>query len=144
MPKYKPQKKPHKRKRSIPKGYDSLFEYDLHRGTLRHWQHHDGFIKYFIEKTYYPDYFREIDGKKIYIEAKGRFRDRPEATKYIWVREQLKDDEELVFLFANPFTPMPGARKRSDGSKQTHADWAKKNKFRWFVEQNIPDNWRKK
>jgi hypothetical protein len=36
---------------------------------------------------------------------------------------------------------MPGAKRRKDGTKRSHAEWAYKNGFRWFSEDSIPDNW---
>jgi hypothetical protein len=36
---------------------------------------------------------------------------------------------------------MPGAKKRKDGTKRTHAEWAETNKFRWFSEVNLPEEW---
>ena len=46
---------------------------------------------------------------------------------------------ELVFLFQKPFSPMPGATKRKDGTKRTHAEWAETNGFRWFSETKLPE-----
>ena len=48
---------------------------------------------------------------------------------------------ELVFIFANPQAPMPRAKKRKDGPKRSHAEWAEANGFRWFSEYNLPDEW---
>lgn len=44
-------------------------------------------------------------------------------------------------MFANPSAPMPGAKRRKDGTKRSHAEWAYKNGFRWFSEDSIPDDW---
>ena len=65
--------------------------------------------------------------------------DSTEAAKYVWIRKRLKKNEELVFLFMKPNTPMPHARKRKDGTKRTHAEWAEKNNFRWFTEETIKE-----
>ena len=48
---------------------------------------------------------------------------------------------ELVFLFSNPNSPMPQAKKRKDGTKRTHAEWAETNGFRWFSEKTLPEEW---
>lgn len=48
---------------------------------------------------------------------------------------------ELVFLFSNPYSPMPQAKKRKDGTKRTHAEWAETNGFRWFAEKTLPEEW---
>lgn len=114
------------------KGYDSRFEYNLHKGPLKKTKYHTDKIPYSIETFYEPDF----SWKDILIEAKGRFRSRQEAAKYVWIRRSLVF-EELVFVFMKPHTPMPGAKKRKDGTKQTHAEWAEKNGFRWFTEHTI-------
>jgi hypothetical protein len=59
----------------------------------------------------------------------------------VWIKKILPKDTELVFLFANPSAPMPGAKRRKDGTKRSHAEWAWKNGFRWFSEDSIPDSW---
>ena len=46
-----------------------------------------------------------------------------------------------MFLFANPAAPMPAAKRRKDGTKRSHAEWAEANGFRWFSEETIPDDW---
>ena len=121
-------------RRKPPKGYDSKFEQDLHKGPLKKSDYHCDKIAYVTESIYEPD-FR---WKDILIEAKGRFRDRKEAAKYVWVRRALMF-EELVFVFYNPLTPMPGAQRRKDGTKMTHAEWAEKNGFRWFTKETIKE-----
>ena len=54
----------------------------------------------------------------------------------------LPKNTELVFLFANPASPMPGAKRRKDGTKRSHAEWANKNKFTWYTEETLPESWR--
>ena len=76
------------------------------------------------------------------LEAKGRFWDYPEYSKYVWLRKALKKNVELVFLFQKPFSPMPGARVRRDGTKRTHAEWAEKNNFLWYSEDTLPEDWK--
>lgn len=114
---------------------DSKWEADLRDGLLHECEHHGERVPYVVEHTYKPD-FRTPCGK-ILIEAKGRFMDSTEASKYKWIRKSLAEDEELVFLFYKPTTPMPHAKKRKDGTKQTHAEWAERNGFRWYSEQTI-------
>ena len=36
---------------------------------------------------------------------------------------------------------MPQAKRRKDGTKRSHGEWASANDFRWFSENSIPDNW---
>jgi len=84
---------------------------------------------------------RRLGYTKILLEAKGRFWDYAEFSKYIWIKKTLMPSTELVFIFANPQAPMPGAKKRKDGTKRSHAEWAEANGFRWFSEYNLPDEW---
>ena len=130
------------REKNIPKGYDSLWEYKLHKDLLRNWRLRGDLIKYVIEKTYEIDFVREIGDKLILLEVKGRFWDHAEYSKYIWLRKALPKNTELVFLFQKPEAPMPGAKKRKDGTKRSHAEWADKNKFIWYSEESLPKSWR--
>ena len=57
------------------------------------------------------------------------------------MKKILPKNKELVFLFAKPSAPMPGAKRRKDGTKRSHAEWATANGFRWFSEETIPDDW---
>ena len=107
-------------------GYDSNFERMLHKSVLKDWKHHGDKVEYVVEHKYEPDFIREFDGKTIYIEAKGRF----------W------DYAEFVFIFADPDLPMPQAKRRKDGTRRSHADWATSKKFRWYTSETIPDEWR--
>ena len=36
---------------------------------------------------------------------------------------------------------MPGAKKRKDGTKRTHAEWAETNNFTWYSEETLPKEW---
>ena len=130
------------REKNIPKGYDSLWEYQLHQELLKNWRLRGDYIKYVIEKTYEIDFVREIEDKLILLEVKGRFWDHAEYSKYIWLRRALPKNTELVFLFQKPEAPMPGAKKRKDGTKRSHAEWADKNKFIWYSEETLPKEWR--
>jgi hypothetical protein len=113
---------------------DSKWEEKLRTGVLKEQIYHPARVPYTVEHTYEPDW----RVGNILIEAKGRFRESSEAAKYKWIRKALVD-EELVFLFMKPNTPMPHAKKRKDGTKQTHAEWAERNGFRWFTEETIRD-----
>jgi hypothetical protein len=127
--------------KDVVKGYDSNWEYELHSGILDAWEHHVDKVEYTVTHKYEPDFVRDIDGKKILLEAKGRFWDSAEYSKYVWVAKVLPVDVELVFLFANPNAPMPAAKVRKDGTRRSHGEWASANNFRWFSEDSIPDNW---
>ena len=54
----------------------------------------------------------------------------------------LPSTTEVVFLFANASSPMPQAKRRKDGTKRTHGEWASDNGFRWFTVDTLPDEWR--
>jgi len=127
--------------KDIVKGYDSNWEYELHSGILDSCSFHVDKIPYTVDHKYEPDFVREIDGKKILLEAKGRFWDFAEYSKYVWISKVLPDDVELVFLFANPSAPMPQATRRKDGTKRSHGEWASSKGFRWYSEDSIPDSW---
>ena len=127
--------------KDLVKGYDSNWEYELHTGILDNWSFHTDKVAYTIDHNYHPDFLRVVEGKKILLEAKGRFWDYAEYSKYIWISKVLPDDTELVFLFANPSSPMPQAKRRKDGTKRSHGEWASANGFRWFSEDSIPDSW---
>ena len=141
MPKRIPRKKRPVEK-GVPKGYDSKWEADLHKKLLKNWEVHNTTVAYVVEHIYHPDFIRVIDGKKILLESKGRFWDYQEYSKYIWIKKMLPKDTELVFLFASPFAPMPHTRRRKDGSKRTHADWADSHEIRWFTEKTLPEEWK--
>lgn len=91
------------------------------------------------DHVYHPDFTVMLKDEIIYLEAKGRFRDMLEAKKYIHIRDSLDENESLVFIFQNPATPLPGARRRKDGTKRSHADWASANNFEWYTAATIED-----
>lgn len=113
--------------------YDSRFEERLHKGVLKRCEVHPKRLPYKVHAEYEPDF----QYGKTLIEAKGRFRERKEASKYLWVRQYLPRGYELVFVFMNPNTPMPHAKKRKCGTKQTVSEWATKNDFKWFTMATI-------
>ncbi len=127
--------------------YDSKFEYDLMTETrLRDADYHSGKIPYEIRSshTYSPDF--KIDSEKCnytyYFEAKGRFNFRHDLNKYIHMKEQLVEDYiqgELIFIFQNPKTPIPGARPRKDGTKLSNGEWATKEGFRWCTKETVDE-----
>ena len=108
-----------------PADYDSKWEKTLHDTVLKGWEHHGKKYPYIIEHTYHPDFFKQIGDKLIIVEAKGRF----------W------DFVELVFIFLNPSAPMPGSKRRKDGTKRSHAEWANSHDFKWFSAESFPPEW---
>lgn len=120
--------------------YDSKFEKTLHEGALSGCDFHTESMPYTIHRRYEPDF---TIGKWV-IEGKGRFRDRNESNKYLWVIKALPKDKEFVFVFMNHRTPMPGAKRRKKcGTKQSVGEWATKNGIRWFTPYTVPKNWSK-
>ena len=130
-----------RRDKSLPKGYDSKLEVSLHENELKGYDHHPFKLDYTVPHTYEVD-FVDPDEPNVVIEVKGRFRDRSEATKYVWV-QKCNPDIELVFIFEKPHTPFPFAKKRKDGTKMDHAEWAEKNNFRWYTRDTLPEGWKK-
>lgn len=98
--------------------------------------------EYFISGTYLPDFVPKNESN-ILIEAKGRFRTRTESNKYIAVREK-NPDITIVFVFYDPSKPMPGARKRKDGTRFSMAEWAEKNNFEYYTIKTLPTRWCKR
>ena len=141
MPRRVP-RKPRPKKVNVAQGYDSKWEFDIHQTILKDWMHHGEKIVYVVKHKYEPDFVKMFNNKIVLLEAKGRFWDYAEYSKYIHIREALPKDYELVFLFQKPFSPMPQAKKRKDGTKRTHAEWAEKNNFTWYSEETLPEEWK--
>ncbi len=123
--------------------FDSKFEkeaYALMRGCE---YHPPQTLEYVLPKTYEPDFVYKTKSKTIWIEAKGRFRTSDEARKYVYIAKTLGPAEELVFLFQKPKTPMPGSRRRKNGTRYTMAEWADKQGFRWYTLETVPILWSK-
>ena len=138
---YRKPRKLRPNEKNVHKGYDSGWEYTLHKNVLSKWSHHSDKVSYVVEHTYEPDFTKVIDGVEYLLEAKGRFWDYQEYNKYVWIRKCLKDNQELIFLFSSPSSPMPQAKRRKDGTKRSHAEWAEKNNFRWYSEHTLPKEW---
>ena len=120
--------------------YDSNFEQTLHQAGLKGCAFHPERIKYTIHREYEPDF---VYGKTL-IEAKGRFRDRQESSKYIHIRNALPKGTTLVFVFMNHKTPMPGSKRRKDGTRQSVGEWATKSGFDWYTPRTLPHKWGRK
>lgn len=124
------------------KQYDSKFEKEAH-ALMRGCEYHPSKqIFYFVPRYYEPDFVYTTKTKTVWIEAKGRFRTSDEARKYVHIAETLGPKEELVFLFQKPNTPMPGSRRRKDGTRYTMEEWAAKHGFRWYTLETIPTGWK--
>ena len=128
----------------IPKGYDSWLEYDLSNNQLKGCEIHPGTIDYVQHRTYEIDFLKREGRKIIYIESKGRFRDRQESKKYTDIVKCLGKNQELVFVFADSRKPMPGSKRRKDGTRLSHGEFAEKNGIRYYDLHNIPKEWSRK
>ena len=109
MPKRVP-RKPRPKKIGIPKGYDSMWEVTLHETILQDWKHHYESIKYIIKKDYEVDFAKTIEGKTILLEAKGRFWDHAEYSKYLWIREALPSNYGVSLLISKAFLSYAGSK----------------------------------
>lgn len=125
-------------KPKVPKPYKSWLEHDLHKGALKNLPYEPELISYTIPKRYRPDFVNYDKG--IIFEAKGRFQDSAEASKYVHFRK-CNPEWEIIFIFERPRLAMPHAKKRKDGTKMTHAEWAEKNGFKWCSKEHVNKEW---
>lgn len=131
-------KMPRKRKQQPPKPFRSWFEHDFAK-KFNQLDYETLSIDYVSEHKYTPD-FLSGSGKYLF-ELKGRFRSSGEAKKYIDIRRCLPPQYEIVFIFMNPDTPMPNAKRRKDGTKATLREWADRHNFKWATIDTVPKEW---
>ena len=131
-------RKPFTANKPVPKPYRSWFEYNLHHGALRGLEYECYTAKYDVilrDRKYTPDF---VSGDRL-IEAKGRFRDRSEAEKYLHIKNS---GYKVCFIFMNPATPLPWAKKRKKcGTKMSHKEWAERHEFECCCPNTIPKHW---
>lgn len=120
-------------------GYDSLLEKRLHEGKLKSCDFHpkDFPVKYSVPHTYEVDFLHRTPDKDFLIETKGRFTDSSEARKYLFIRESLNENQELVFVWQKKGTAFPFSRKRKDGTRATSEEWAEKHGFRHWSQDEF-------
>jgi len=119
-------------------GYDSLLEKRLHETTLKETEFHPKEKHHYsVPHTYEVDFKYEKDGKVYLLETKGRFRDSAEARKYLFIREYLPENHELIFIVENELTRFPFAKKRKNGTYRTQVEWFKDNGFRYWNQYNF-------
>ena len=117
---------------------DSDWEESLRLGIFKDLEYHPIKLPYTVSHHYHPDWLLKKDSKIIFVEAKGVFRLAAEAAKYVHFAKTLETEyEELVFIFMKPHAEIFFKAKRKDGTIMTHAQWADKNKFRWYDEDTI-------
>ena len=123
--------------KKVPRPYRSWLEYNLHNGALSKLPFEPNFVLYDVIKRnrrYTPDF---VSGDKL-IEAKGRFRDSTEAQKYVQIKA---NGYEVCFIFQNPKLPLAWSKRRKDGTKCSHGEWASGHGFEWCGLDNIPKEW---
>lgn len=86
-------------------------------------------VPYTLDGVYHPDFL--IVNSGIIVEAKGLL-DRDSKRKMLAVKAQ-HPELDIRFLFME-------ADKKIPGTKQTHAQWAERNGFKW-AEGQIPEEW---
>lgn len=122
------------RKESEIKGtpYDSLLEKRLHETKLSDCLFHEKEyeVKYSVPHTYEPDFIYVNGDITYYIETKGRFTDSAEARKYVFIRDYLPPNSQLVFVWDKTNTAFPFSRRRKDGTRMNNEEWADKHGFR--------------
>lgn len=128
-----------RKKQSLPKGIDSKLELTLSQSALQGCNWKPKSLEYYVHKEYHPD----AQYGDLLIEIKGYFRTSAEASKYVHIQAQ-NSEYELVFIFANPDKPITWAKRRKDGTRMTHAQWADRNNFKYYSTHNTPKEWSRK
>lgn len=109
-------------------GFERSFEANLRSRKIK-FKYEVTSIPYTLHRNYNPDfYFAEKD---FFIETKGLL-DRDSKAKMIAVKQQ-HPEIDIRFIFMK-------ADKKIPGTKQTHAQWAERNGFRW-AETVAPEEW---
>lgn len=126
--------------------FRSAAERQLYYDVFYEWEYEPYSVKYDVpveKRSYTPDFVRTLNGKTVFIECKGYFRDMDEAKKYIHINNSLPEDTELVFLLMNRYNKMPyRAKVKKSGEKgrvQTIEEWLDKNGIRHFYSHEAND-----
>ena len=96
MPRRVP-RKPRPKKTGVPKGYDSIWEYEIHQTLLKDWKHHWDNIDYIVKHKYEPDFVKIIDNKTILIELED------EGWKFTCDKYNINIDSGLYFGNKNSY-----------------------------------------
>lgn len=83
-------------------------------------------VSYIVEHTYQPDWV-DASNDRIFYEAKGIIPTQADAAKYRSVADC--NDVHFVFILQERNIICPFARPRKDGSRMTHEEWVKNQKF---------------
>jgi len=112
--------------------YRSKFEKAVAEKLGRKWKYEPFKLPYTSDHNYTPDFAKGL----VIYEAKGRF--RPGDTKKYKDMQRCNPEYKLIFIFMKPDLPLPGARRRKKcGTKQTHAEWADRNGFKWTTLEKL-------
>ena len=126
-----------KPKELIGSGYDSRLEKRIGDRNIEGFSHHPERLSYIIPHTYQADFLFEVDGNKVFCEMKGYLQDTTEVIKYPHIRDILPKGDFLIFVFEDPLKPIHFKAKRKDGTKMNHKEWATKNKFVSYSEDEF-------
>ena len=114
--------------------FRSRLEERVRKKLSNEWEYEVDELPYISEHIYNPDF----TSGNVHLEVKGRFRTSGEARKYIDVRTA-NPECIIIFVFQSDSTPMPGAKRRADGTKRTMSEWATEKGFLWTTEQEVSD-----
>jgi hypothetical protein len=119
---------------------DSDLEQKLLDGVLSKFELHPKItFKYAVPHTYKPDFYLVTEqGKEVFIESKGQFKDAEDARKHVFKARIVEYTGAIfIMLFQRPNCPMIGSRKRKDGTRYRQAEWATKNNIPYSGQTDI-------
>lgn len=113
---------------ALKSGFERSFHANLRARGIK-FRYESVQVPYILARNYTPDF--EIVDHGFFIETKGLL-DRDSKAKMIAVKKQHPElDIRFVFMYPN---------KKIPGTKQTHAQWAERNGFKW-AEGVAPEEW---
>lgn len=113
---------------ALKSGFERSFHANLKSRGIK-FRYESTQIPYILARHYTPDF--EIVDHGFFIETKGLL-DRDSKAKMIAVKKQ-HPELDIRFVFMYP-------KKKIPGTKQTHAEWAERNGFKW-AEGVAPEEW---
>jgi len=113
---------------ALKSGFERSFQANLISRGIK-FRYESKQFPYTLYRNYNPDF--EIVDHDFYIETKGLL-DRDSKAKMVAVKKQ-HPDLDVRFVFMYPHKKIPG-------TKQTHAQWAEKNGFKW-ADSVAPEEW---
>lgn len=120
------------KRKKVPKGFRSTFEYDVAQELQPHGFNYEPFqIPYTVPRKYTPDFVYQGD-TTYHIECKGYFR-AGDTQKYKAISSSLSWTEELVFILMKP------DQKVSKTTKLTMAQWCDKYNIKWYTIETLQE-----